>query len=601
MKFNIKSLSKIALGVSGLFFLSGCNDSFMDRFPETNITEKVFFTSVNDLETYTNGMYGYIGSSYWDVASDNVLYCEESGIYKMMRGEVDPANVGSWSGSWGNIRTVNFMLARIGQVKGDKADINHYVGLARMFRAQLYYSLVKSYSDVPWYGKDLQTIDKDLLYKKQDSRELVVDSIMADLDFAVNNMKDGTSKTRIFKSTALSIQARIALNEGTFRKYHKELNLNDGDKYLKIAAEAAKKIIDSKKYSLATAKQGSIEPYEALFCSLDLTQNPEMILVGDYDKTLGRTHNAQSALDWTSGLSRDLMEDYLVIDGQKTKPFHDVPDYDKKTINEIFENRDPRLGQTFLKPGYVIAGYTEPARVKLTLGGYAQVKFNPRSYDQISWGNSYTDLPIIRYAEILLIYAEAKAELGTLTQDDLDASINLIRARVGIPAANLADWLTTIDPVQEARYSNVTSTQKGAILEIRRERRIELACEGFRYGDLMRWSCGKLMEKAPEGSYIPGYGYHDITGDGVPDIAVVATKADADKIPAADKTKYKLTVYVLEGNTIQLTQGDKGYIRLVAQVNKYTFIEPKYYYTPVYEQDMLVNKNLVQNKFWLDK
>ena len=111
-------------------------------------------------------MYGYIGASYSDTPSDNMLYPEDTDIYKMMRGEYRADNIGKWS--WSNIRTVNFMLARTGRVEGDRGEIDHYIGLARMFRALVYYSKVKDYSDVPWYSHDLQTTDIDLLYKPQD-------------------------------------------------------------------------------------------------------------------------------------------------------------------------------------------------------------------------------------------------------------------------------------------------------------------------------------------------------------------------------------------------------------------------------------------------
>lgn len=586
-------MAMLGVGLTGL--VSGCNDSFLERYPETSITEKVFFKTVSDLETYTNNMYGYLGSSYWDVVSDNVLYKEESSTYAMLRGELTPDEVGTWS--WSSIRSVNFMLSRVNNVSGDAAEINHYIGLARMMRAKLYYDKVSSYSDVPWYSHDLQTTDTEELYKTQDPRELVVDSIMADLDFAVANMKEGSSKTRIYRQAALALQARIALTEGTFRKYHPELGLNDGDRFLNIAVSAAEKLMDGT-YSLSEAKNGDIEAYEALFCSLDLTSNPEMILVEDYDKSLGRLHNAQVVCDYYTGLSRDLMEDYLVIDGNKTKTFQSIPGYETMTYKEIFENRDPRLRQTFMWPGYQKADETEPHRLLLGAGGYPQIKFDPRSYDQIGWGNSYTDLPIFRYAEILLIYAEAKAEMGVLSQEDLDKSINLLRRRVHMPDASLADWLANIDPIQEQHYPNVVSGQKGAVLEVRRERRIELACEGFRYKDLMRWACGKLLEKAPEGMYIPGPGMYDTTGDGNPDFAIVKNAADAELISQEDREKYRLTVYTLEGNTIGLTEGDKGYIRLVAQVGKFTFVEPKYYYTPLDTDDLLLNENLVQNKYW---
>ena len=592
----IRNFIKIAaIGFVSMVGLSGCNDSFMDKYSETSITEDGFFKTPGDLEIYTNNMYGYISADYWDVASDNVMYVEEAGIYSKMRGELNPNKAGAWS--WGSIRNVNFMLARTNNVVGDVAEINHYIGLARMFRAKLYYDKVLSYSDVPWYSRDLQTTDTEELFKPQDPRALVVDSVMADLDFAVKNMKDNSSgRTRWYRSGALAMQARIALAEGCWRKYHPELGLNDADRFFKVAADACNAIMNTGNYELSVGEGA----YGALFNSQDLSSNKEMIIFEDYSNELGRLHGAGARFDWTTGLSRDLMEDYYVIEDGKAKRFQDVPDYDKKTFLEIFENRDPRLGQTFMTPGFIRPGSSEPHRQKITIGGYPQVKFSPGTFDQLEWGKAYTDLPLIRYAEVLLMYAEAKAELGELTQDDIDRSINLIRDRAGVPRATLSEWLANIDPVQANRYPNVTSSQKGAILEVRRERRIELACEGFRFDDLMRWGAGKLMEKAPEGMYIGKLGYIDLTGDGQPDYAVVATQADADAIPQADKEKYKLNVEILEGNTIELTGGDKGYIRLIAQVNKWKFIEPKYYYSPIATQDIVLNKNLVQNKYWVE-
>ena len=492
------------------------------------------------------------------------------------RHNTNPETVGKWD--WGSIRNVNFMLARTGGVTGDKADINHYIGLARMYRAKLYYDKVKSYSDVPWYSRDLQTDDTDLLYKTQDSRSLVVDSIMQDLDFAITNMKEGSSKTKVHKDVAIALKARIALNEATFRKYHPELGLNDADRFFKEAISAAEMLMDGT-YSLSTEKVDTLGAYESLFCNLDLTKNPEMILVTDYDKELGIYHNSQQIPAY-SGLSRDLMEDYLVIDGNKTKRFQDVEGYATKTYSEIFVNRDPRLKQTFMWPGYQRANSTEPTLPSLDKGGYMQIKFDPRTADQIGWNLTYFDLPVFRYAEILLIYAEAKAELGELTQDDLDMSINLIRSRAGMPGAVLTDWLSDIDPVQKQRYANAESTQLGAVLEVRRERRVELACEGFRYGDLMRWGCGELMNKAPEGMYIPSPGKYDVTGDGKNDVVIVMTKAESEE-RKDEFSKEDLTVYTLEGHTISLTEGDKGYIHITSQVDKFNFIEPKYYYTPL--------------------
>lgn len=576
--------------------VTACNDSYLERFPETSITEKVYFQNVNDLETYTNGYYGVFGASYEDNVSDNVLYKESSSRLSLLLGEYrDATDFGGWS--WTGIRGINFMLNRLDNVTGDPGDIAHYVGLARLIRAAYYVDKVKTYSDVPWYDRDLQTTDVEELYKPQDSREFVVNKIFEDLDYATENMREGESKTKIMRQAALAFKARTALYEGTFRKYHPELGLNDCDRFLQIAADCANELM-SMGYSLSTVSYDGLEPYESLFVSLDLTTNPEMIMVADYDKTLGRLHNAQVVYAY-HGLSRSLIEDYLVIgeDG-KTRTFQSIPGHETMPYPEVLENRDPRLRQTVQWPGFQRANSSTAARPDVTVGGYTQIKFFPRTYDQIGWGNCYTDLPIFRYGEILLIYAEAKAEMGKLTQDDVDRSINLLRQRVGMPTVQLSDWLANIDPVQEARYSNVSSSQRGAVLEVRRERRIELACEGFRYGDLMRWGCGTVLNPCTEGMYIPGPGMYDFTGDGIPDIGFVVDEEHSDIISEEDRAKYKLNVYTLKGNTFALTEGDHGYIYLVAQKDKFNFIEPKYYYNPVSQTDLNLNPNLVQNPFW---
>ena len=134
-------------GCIGLLGLSGCNDSFLEKHPETSITEDGFFNNTSDLEAYTNGLYEKITSGYTDAPSDNMIYTESKDIYSMMRGEVNPDNRSTWD--WEDIRDVNFMLARADKAQGDPAEINHYIGLARMFRAKLYYDKGLSFSDVP--------------------------------------------------------------------------------------------------------------------------------------------------------------------------------------------------------------------------------------------------------------------------------------------------------------------------------------------------------------------------------------------------------------------------------------------------------------------
>ena len=171
-------------------------------------------------------------------------------------------------------------------------------------------------------------------------------------------------------------------------------------------------------------------------------------------------------------------------------------------------------------------------------------------------------------------------------------TINVLRDRVQMPHAILSSWLTNIDSRLANHYPNVSGAMQGAILEIRRERRVELACEGFRWQDLMRWGVGKLAASTPQGIYVPRLGYLDVTGDGIPDMFIGATVADLSQIPSS------ITKYSLDNALFSLSNGTSGFVQLKSQLNKYTFIEPKYYYKPVYDQDILTDPTLVQNSFW---
>ena len=200
------------------------------------------------------------------------------------------------------------------------------------------------------------------------------------------------------------------------------------------------------------------------------------------------------------------------------------------------------------------------------------------------------DYPVIRYAEVLLTYAEARAELNELTQSDLDNTINLIRDRAGMPHMLLSPQA---DPALQEAFPGVSPL----LLEIRRERRVELVFEGFRFDDLMRWKAGKLLEKEPEGLYFPGLGKYDLTGDGIEDIYLIPSDAN---IPAeADKETNSLgekLVYYRTGSiddvnaTVYLREGTKGNILTIKDMG--TFQEPKYYYRPVPKHEMDLNPNL---------
>jgi len=602
---NIKrQIIKIGALLGALFLIMSCNDDFMDRYPTTSVTPEVFFSNVNDLKTYTDGFYGSLSAPIADLGTDNLAhYNSGSTIDEIMRGGVSAQNAAVWS--WSALRNINFFLENAGRVKGaSAADVNHYIGIAKFFRARFYIDKVNQYSDVPWYSQTMGTSDIELLHKKQDSRSLVVDSIMADLEFAAANIKPDGHKSTVTKWGALAQLAQFALQEGTFRKYHSYLNLSgSANTFLQRAVSATEDIMKSNKFSISNAG-GVNRAYRDLFISLNLQANPETILFIDYDKDLGRRRNAHTVLDYEWALSQTLMENYLMKDGKR---FTDQVDYKTKNIDQIFVNRDPRLEQTFMKPGFQSVNAATPQRLKPTLGGYNQIKFYPEIADMISWEAAYTDAFVFRYAEILLIFAEAKAELGILTsQADLDKSVNLLRQRVGMPSMQLGEANANVDPVLQAYYSNVKGGNVGLILEIRRERRVELACEGQRYRDVFRWEVGERLADQQQGMYVKALGPMDVTGDGKIDIAILESAKDTGPIKdLTEEEKKNISLYYLKdanGNntSIYLENGNNGHIMFtVARDKKKTFEKPKYYYYPVANSQMVLDgSKLVQTNFW---
>lgn len=595
---------KYLLLITVILAAVGCKKDFLARTPQTDITEEKFFLTSSDLEVYTNGFYGMISPEYDDIFSDNIsIYTGASQVDNMIRGGITPSNVTGWD-AWGNIRRINFMLDHLGQTKGDAVTIKHFVGIARFFRAYVYYDQVKKYGDLPWYGHVIQAGDQEQLSKPKDPRTLVVDSVMADLEYAAANVKTDVvaNNFRITKWAALNLLSRIALHEGTFRKYHDELGLQGtANSFLERAASASKQIMDNVATSglkIYTTNNPAID-FRTLFCSASLAGNPEVIFLNKNDKVLGVTNNTHTVLDYQWALTSGLVNDFLMKDGTR---FTDIANYDKKTVTEVFVNRDPRLAETVMPPGFsTVSSATSPFIPKSSLGGYPQVKFYPRDPALRGGFNlNYTDLPIMRYAEVLLVNAESKAELGTITQVDIDRTIGLLRSRVGMPALNLAAANGNIDPVQASRYSNVTGANKGIILEIRRERRVELACEGFRYDDLMRWKAGSLLAESPKGIYVPALGAMDVSGDGTPDIAILENATATGPIanlPAA--LQAKLAKYYLSDGTFYLSNGNSGNIVFVKDRDqKRQFIEPKYYYYPIPIQQTVLNPNLKQSPGW---
>ncbi|MCF2497906.1 RagB/SusD family nutrient uptake outer membrane protein [Dyadobacter chenhuakuii] len=600
----MKKYIQLLLAAGLLTVVSGCNDEFLDRVPQTEISKDKYFNSEQDLETYILGLYDFGGTGIYvdDASTDNAATTGATEIKSIMVGNPSSATVNAgWD--WTALRNINFFLDNFRKAPISEEALNHYEGLARFFRARFYMEKVKRYSNVPWYDHVLATND-EALNKPQDNREFVIGKIFEDYAFAAQHVRDDNRSGAVNNATVLTYQARHALYEGTFRKYHSELNLQaSANGFLQIARDAAKKVIDSGDYSVhSTGKP--MEDYASLFNNTSLESNKEVILgtFNEQDKINSGWWGAFMFGNYEASPARDLLQTYLMKDGT---PFTSQAGYAVKLFTEEFKNRDPRLYQTFAYPGWELVNattYSQGAGIYIqqfakNQSGYHQLK-GFVNQKEVAVANSL-DTPLLRYAEVLLTYAEAKAELNELTQADLDLSVNKVRARAGMPKLTLN---ATADATLKSQYPSATSSTLGALLEIRRERRVELAMEGFRYDDLMRWNAGKLIEKEPEGLYFPSLGNYDLTGDGVMDVKLIpvssAIPAEANK--ESNSLGKKLIYYrvgpVGSDASFFLKNGTSGTI--VTDPERGTFQEPKYYYRPVPKSQVTLNPNLKQYFGW---
>lgn len=578
-----------------LLAFASCKKDFLDRYPQTAIPPDLFFKSEQDLSLYINGLLtlpsrdeAYLG----DQNTDDKATTGFQEINSMMT--TTPSSqtiINGWSYSdWQRLRDINYFLENYEQAAVQQAVKDHYAGLARFYRAMFYMNKVKRYSDVPWYSKTLNPTDPEL-NKGRDTRAVVVDSIMADLEFAATHVRgkgdvpSGTPYDMVVKL----VQARIALYEGTFRRYHPELNLQaTATAFLAKAAAAANDIIASNQFSLAG-------DYASLFNSADLSGNPEVLLARTYDNDLALGASQYPFFDYEMSPSKDLVQTYLMKDGSR---YSDQAGYQTFQFVKEFQNRDPRLSKTVVPPGAVLIEfgssrpYVQLLAPKFT--GYHQMKGYINTTDAKTIND--VDFPAFRYAEALLIYAEAKAELGELTQSDLDNTINLLRDRAGITTPlDLATANANPDPLLAAKYPDVTGANKGVILEIRREKRVEFAAEGYRFDDLMRWHAGKELEKIQEGLYFPGLGSFDLTGDGVIDITLIDKSTPIPDTPPNNSLGVPIKYYqvgtINDGVTVALKNGTAGG-PIVTDSEIRNFVEPKYYYRPVPNAQVTLNPNL---------
>ena len=512
-------ISQYSLRAFTVIAMMSCNDEFLERYPTDQVSNETFWNTENDLKVYNNSLYhlalndnvvpimmghhngfdGLAWSYYFlDGFADNLApRNDRHTFFQQVRAgrQIVPTNP-QWFGysGWDFIRSINIGLANYGKAAVEEEVRNKYIGEARLLRGWFYAEKVGKFGDVPWIDKELKT-DSEELFAPRTPREEVMAHVLEDLNFATQHIPedwgDGNAPGRLNRWAALAVKARVCLFEGTWRKYH---GGTDPEMWLTEAANAAREIIDNGPYSLYDTGDPEND-YNAYHLVLDLSGNPEVINWRRYQLGI-YTNHVQSYFEYAGGATKSFVEDYLATDGL---PISLSPLYQgDNTIEDVFLNRDPRLRQTILHPddtdkyNYHMGDGRDYPRIQGMSGGYTSTTgyhiikhYNAADLIGKAYDTGETPAIILRFGEVLLNYAEAMAELGKITQADLDISINQLRDRVGMPHLGL-------NPPMDPRYAN--EGVSSLIVEIRRERRIELFLEGHRYNDLRRWKQGKKLE-----------------------------------------------------------------------------------------------------------
>ncbi|QHV95062.1 RagB/SusD family nutrient uptake outer membrane protein [Spirosoma endbachense] len=469
--------------------LAGLPACEVERLPETSISDQTYWRSEGDLKSAANYLYTFLPAwSTEDVWSDDAIGLASNNISDGSR--LAPATDGNYNTNYNLIRAANNIVEKAPRASAstDKAIIDRYTAEARFFRAWGYYNLVQRFGDVPLILKTLDEAAPELSAPAS-PRAAIFEQIYQDLDFAAQKLPThtvlGTADFgRISNTAALAFKARVALFEGTRSKYH---NYGEPAKHLKAAADAAKAVIDSKQHDLFTGAY-----FDLFQMPGEGRQNRENVIVKQYgvsltERVVTHSYYRGSLENGNMNPTKSLADSYLMKDGL---PIAKSPLYKAPVVStDVFVDRDTRMSDTFMKKG-------DPMMTTKPIFDIAPLVFNKTGFmfrktanvDDWNTQASTIDRPILRYAEVLVTYAEALYELnGSISDADLDLTVNRLRQRGGV-----------------AKLTNTFATANGLNIrdEIRRERRVELAQEGFRYWDLLRWKTAETeLPKPVLGNY----------------------------------------------------------------------------------------------------
>lgn len=520
---KIKNIYILLLGIATL---SSCYD--LNKEPEGTLSTTRPFSTVGEINGYLDQFYntgireqafgsGSEGIAYDDINSDNM---STGSVSARLNGDLTLANASALS-EYTQIRNVNFFLNHLGNSNEKGADYEQAVGEGYYFRAWFYYQLFKKYGELTWLSKPLDPNYEEMRLPRQ-KRTLVADSILSDLDRAILYLKtqDNSASRRVHKDCARALKAQVALFEGTWEKYHKAKDDAFYDKsvtddkikeYLRISAEASKAVIDRGVWKIYNTGN-PLNDYRIIFQTQNLDNNPEILWYKEYDG-INVGNNVDRYLNTgggSVGANASLVDDYLTRDG---KPFVGAEKLNAKKVygDELQPTlRDPRLSQTIAKPGQVLrpdqSAFTIPP---LTGAGYTrnETGYAILKHVQIDYTGSLdaeykgaTPGIQYRYADVLLDYAEALAELdGAGNAQKIIEALDPLRKRVGMPSVDFDREYNTDSSYPFAHLDKY-------IQAVRRERRIEQALEGTRFTDICRWAAADelIVGKRPTGALFVG-------------------------------------------------------------------------------------------------
>lgn len=535
----MKKISIIASLVAVAASLSSCDDFLNDnRYPlDQQTNNPSYWSNPANVQKQVDNLYtnfigyatGTSGLFYFQTLNDD----QGSGVggaFTNWAFTSVPASSTVFTAPYEVIRQCNNIIEMVPQGSMTQTQKDKYVGIAKMIRAMKYYQLVRAYGDVPYVTN---SDDMEQVYGARTDRDVVMDYVYEDLKAATEGIGSGT-KTTYSSDMAYAMMSHICLYEGTYCKYrtqadnYKPADLDRANKYLGYAAAAAKVLIDNPAYQLN-------ESYIANYNSPDLSGNPEMIFYKTYKLSV-LTHLLVQYLCQTTpiaGINKDAFDSYLFKDGKplaltsenksdagvlkkgivaglgETATIGDIV-----YIGDLLNVRDKRLSETIDS----VVCYTGANDHNMTWarGGAglmtSSTGYTVRKYDNVTIPleyrnqSNYTNAPVFWLAVVYLDYAEAKAELGTLTDDDVNKTLNKLYARAELPAQTLASLSNMNDPANNTGVSSL-------IFEVRRCRRCELIMDNeFRFWDLQRWHLLDRLDTAKNPNIKLGANLGDVAG-----------------------------------------------------------------------------------------